>query len=442
MAAHAHSDPPPAGIVTIAGADGWSLEHHGYDTSRKRSEESVFSLTNGFLGIRASRDEGSADSTPALFMAGVYDEGPTGSEDLVFGPDITTARILIDGEELSGFRLVDQCRRLDLRAQTLERRAVFESPRGVRVTLSSTWAASFARRHLATRALVIETSAAADVSVWVGATAARPHPLLPIGHEIGSATVTGTAVLTARTSHGVRIEAAISATAYLGAARIAPSGCSDSSSAGFHVAARVTPGRGLGVAMHAAVFSSKETRDPASAAVRLATEAQRLGFEGVLSEHRAAWAEAWETADVEIDGDPEAQLGVRYAAMQMIAVCPPAGVDASIAAKGLSGPGYKGHVFWDNEVPASVLLARHATRRAAPPALPNSPPRRRGGPCRRGRLRRSVVSVGIGRHRDRDHAAHPARAGRHAVAGVVRHARDPSRRGCRLGLCVPSPGGG
>ena len=103
QATSTHSDPPAAGIVTIASADGWSLEHHGYDTSRKRSEESVFSLTNGFLGVRASRDEGSAESTPALFMAGVYDEGPTGSEDLVIGPDITTARILIDGETSRAF---------------------------------------------------------------------------------------------------------------------------------------------------------------------------------------------------------------------------------------------------------------------------------------------------------------------------------------------------
>ena len=95
--------PTATGIVTIPSADGWSLEHHGYDASRECSEESVFSLTNGFLGVRASRDEGSAESTPALFMAGVYDEGPTGSEDLVIRPDITTARILIDGEALSGF---------------------------------------------------------------------------------------------------------------------------------------------------------------------------------------------------------------------------------------------------------------------------------------------------------------------------------------------------
>lgn len=345
-----HPDTRPAGIVAIPSDDGWSLEHHGYDTSRERGEESVFALTNGFLGVRPSRDEGSADSSPGLFIAGVYDEGPTGSEDIVIGPDIATARILVDGEPLSGFRLVEHDRRLDLRAQTVCRRAVFESPGGLRVTLGSTWLTSLARPHLATRALAIDTSADADVRVWVGARARRPHPLLPVCRGVGSATVAGTAVLYADTSHGVRVEAAIGATASLGAQRIPVAARNDTSSAGYEVAVRVTPGRGLGITMHAAVFSSRETSDPAAAAVRLAAEACRLGLDGVLSEHRAAWAEAWQTADVEIDGDPEAQLGVRYAAMQLIAVCPPSGIDASIAAKGLSGSGYKGHVFWDNEV--------------------------------------------------------------------------------------------
>jgi trehalose/maltose hydrolase-like predicted phosphorylase len=218
------------------------------------------------------------------------------------------------------------------------------------VTLGSTWATSLARPHLATRALAIETSADADVWVWVGARACPPHPLLPTCRSVGSATVAGTAVLYGNTSHGVRLEAAISATARLGGHPVPVTACSDTASAGYDVNARVTPGCGLGLTMHAAVFSSKETSAPAIAAVRLAAEARVLGLDGVLSEHRAAWAEAWQTADVEIVGDPEAQLGVRYAAMQMIAVCPPPGVDASIAAKGLSGSGYKGHVFWDNEV--------------------------------------------------------------------------------------------
>ena len=96
-------------------------------------------------------------------------------------------------------------------------------------------------------------------------------------------------------------------------------------------------------------------------------------------------------------------------------------------------------VLGQRGLPASLLLARHAPRRAAPAALPNPPPRRGGSPRRRGGLRRRVVSVGVRRHRDRDDAAHPARARWPAAAGVVRHARDPSRRGRRLGVRLPSP---
>ncbi len=237
-----------------------------------------------------------------------------------------------------------------MHAQTVYRRAVFATARGVRVTLDSTWATSLARPHLASRALTITTSAEAEVVVWVGATARRPHPVLPVCRQIGSSTVAGTAVLFADTGSGVHVETAISTTAFLGARAIPVTACCTPSYAGYEVSVRVRPGRGLGLTMHAAVFSSKETNDPATAAVRLACEARALGLSGVLSEHRAAWAHAWQTADVVIDGDAEAQLGVRYAAMQMIAVCPPPGVDASVAAKGLSGSGYKGHVFWDNEV--------------------------------------------------------------------------------------------
>ena len=215
-----HPDTRPAAVTAIPSADGWSFEHRGYDASRERGEESVFALTNGFLGVRASRDEGAAESTPALFIAGLYDEGPTGSEDLVIGPDVTTARILVDGRPLSSLRLVEHRRRLDMHAQTVYRRAVFATPGGVRVTLDSTWATSLARPHLASRALTITASAEAEIVVWVGATARGPHPILPVCRHIGSSTVAGTAVLYADTGSGVRVEAAISATAFLGAQAI------------------------------------------------------------------------------------------------------------------------------------------------------------------------------------------------------------------------------
>ncbi len=56
------------------------------------------------------------------------------------------------------------------------------------------------------------------------------------------------------------------------------------------------------------------------------------------------------SADVEIDGDQDAQLGVRFAAAELIAVAPTDSSRSSIGAKGLTGDGYKGHVFWDTDI--------------------------------------------------------------------------------------------
>jgi hypothetical protein len=72
--------------------------------------------------------------------------------------------------------------------------------------------------------------------------------------------------------------------------------------------------------------------------------AQRLGFDGLLAEHRRAWASRWEDADVLIDGDPELQLAVRFAIFHLLASAPDHG-EAAVGARGLSGTVYRGHVF-------------------------------------------------------------------------------------------------
>ena len=66
------------------------------------------------------------------------------------------------------------------------------------------------------------------------------------------------------------------------------------------------------------------------------------------AEQRAYLDDFWERADVEIEGDAELQQAVRFALFHVLQ----AGARAerrAIAAKGLTGPGYDGHAFWDTE---------------------------------------------------------------------------------------------
>ena len=64
----------------------------------------------------------------------------------------------------------------------------------------------------------------------------------------------------------------------------------------------------------------------------------------------AAWEERWKTAAVRITGDPEAQHWANFAAYHLISAGNDENERVSIGARALSGPIYKGHIFWDSEM--------------------------------------------------------------------------------------------
>ena len=97
----------------------------------------------------------------------------------------------------------------------------------------------------------------------------------------------------------------------------------------------------------------------------------------------------WDRADVELDGDTELQQAVRFALFHVLQ----AGARAeqrAIAAKGLTGPGYDGHTFWDTErfvLPVLTYTAPACGCRRAALAPFDAGPRPRARPPARPRGR-------------------------------------------------------
>jgi alpha,alpha-trehalose phosphorylase len=95
-------------------------------------------------------------------------------------------------------------------------------------------------------------------------------------------------------------------------------------------------------------------------------EARHTGWDGLLAGQRSYLDDFWERADVELEGDAELQQAVRFALFHTLQ----AGARAerrAIGAKGLTGPGYDGHTFWDTEtfvLPMLTYTAPHAARDA------------------------------------------------------------------------------
>jgi trehalose/maltose hydrolase-like predicted phosphorylase len=109
--------------------------------------------------------------------------------------------------------------------------------------------------------------------------------------------------------------------------------------------------------------AARPRRANATRAVRRAAEA---GFDRLLTEHRVEWARRWEDADVVVAGDDDLQHSIRVALFHLIGSVADSG-EAAVGARGLSGPAYLGHVFWDSDVFVLPFLA--ATHPAAARAM-------------------------------------------------------------------------
>jgi alpha,alpha-trehalose phosphorylase len=135
------------------------------------------------------------------------------------------------------------------------------------------------------------------------------------------------------------------------------------------VICRLTPGRTLRIVKYVAYgWSSRRSLPALNDQVRAAlTAAKYVGWDGLAEEQRAYLADYWASADVEIDGDDQLQQAVRFGLFHVLQ----AGARAegrAIAAKGLSGPGYDGHTFWDTETFVLPMLS-HTLPDAAAHAL-------------------------------------------------------------------------
>ena len=92
------------------------------------------------------------------------------------------------------------------------------------------------------------------------------------------------------------------------------------------------------------------------AALEALEAAERIGVETLLAEQRSEWARRWSAADIRIEGDPDLQRAVRFSLFHLMASVADR-PQAALGARGLSGPGYRGHVFWDTDVFVLPFLA-------------------------------------------------------------------------------------
>jgi len=352
----------------------WTVEQTSFDAATQHHDETVFTIGNGYLSTRGTFEEQASGEWRTTFLHGVFDAVPIAVTEIANMPDWTALTVLVDGEEFAMHRgEVDDYRRtLDLRTGELRRSLRWVAPSGAAARLEFRRFASMAQRHLAV--VTVRVSPEQDSTVEIRA------PIVSCAGNVGNGTtlVMHTEHLAAlgnsatdvdgmwvRTRDG-RYQVAL-------AARVSASGTAAPSQrwevpgavsrvVRFDAAAGTT----VGIDKVVAYVSSRdpEAGDPqaedpvagdreagrslASTAMAMAEQAGTVDELADASARR--WAADWSRCDIEIDGDEQMALAVRFNLFHLLIVGPRDDDQVNIGAKTLSGFGYHGHTFWDTEV--------------------------------------------------------------------------------------------
>jgi alpha,alpha-trehalose phosphorylase len=373
----------------------WGIRETELNLERLAQSESVFALSNGHIGVRGTLDEGEPSALPGTYLNALWEARPLPYAEAGYGypeagetvVNMTNGkiiRLLVDDSpfDIRYGELLEHERRLDFRSGILSRMALWRSPTGKTVRVTSERLVSFAQRAvMAIRYTVEPTAAPIRVVVQSELVTNEPRPAAskdpraaaaleaPLESEEFRGDSTRAVLV-----HSTK-ESRLRAAAAMGHEIEGPDDCAWHPADAWEDLGRLTvnatpaPGDPLTITKYvtygwSARRSVPAMRDQVSAAL---SEARHTGWDELVATQRAYLDDFWSRADVELDGDAELQQAVRFGLFHALQASA-RGEGRAIPAKGLTGPGYDGHTFWDTEAFVLPLLS-YAVPAAAAEAL-------------------------------------------------------------------------
>jgi alpha,alpha-trehalose phosphorylase len=372
----------------------WRGRETALDLSVLANTESIFALSNGHIGLRGNLDEGEPHGIPGTYLNSFYEvkdlpypEGgygyPEAGQSLINVTNGKIIRLLVDDEPFDvRYGVLRRHERvLDLREGVLRREAEWVSPAGQAIRLQTTRLVSFVHRSVAAILYEVEPlDRGASLVAQSELVANEPLPDLPtddprVGGKLDNVLISedfsnheARVTLEHRTARsGLRMAAGMDHVVDSPAETTIS--CESSEDLGrFTVAVDLEPGQRLRIVKFLAYgWSSQRSLTSVTDQVEAAlASARHEGWDGLSAGQRDYLDEFWNVAHIEIEGDPQLQLAVRFAHFHVLQAAARA-EGRAIPAKGLTGTGYDGHTFWDTEayvLPALIYTQPDAVRDA------------------------------------------------------------------------------
>lgn len=348
----------------------WCFENESLDGQQLQVNESLFTLANGYLGVRSCFEEGYEDGMASIrgtYINGLYDTVDVAYNEGAYGfpqtqdkqpnlMDSQTMVIYLDGERVSLFngRHKNFKRRLFMDKGYSDRVFTYVTKAGKPAMINIRRMVSFVHRELFMidvkvsyeGAIRIESTLNANVTNYIGEDDPRvgqrhgkllscyeseleEETLSILCRTLGSNIETACATWHEVTTEG--LEKVFTSFEY-GHLELAYMGHSH-----------------MHVTKYNVYTDGLRYKAPYEEAKALVRDLSKVPF-AVFMEEQGAYLEAfWAASDVIVTGNDWIQESLRYNLYQLFQSV---GRDefSNISAKGLSGEGYEGHYFWDTEI--------------------------------------------------------------------------------------------
>ena len=356
----------------------WNVTRTGIDTKKERSLNTLFCVGNGHIGVRGSVAELLNVHDSGQYMAGFFDilersapppeqwspflkywGVPELARDiqreayLVRCPDILEMQWVVDGEmiDLSTGTVIDITRQLDMRLGIFTLRTHWRSPMGKELLLVVRRFADMAKPEMVRSQYEVEPlNFSGEIIVRAGITTftqnfdrKNPQCLYTVNAtatpstQIAIASVTGKSRLQ-KAVFGSKITAGdVPLSAY--------TSITEDNFIGTEIT--IAAKKNVLVQLDRVSCAALGTKSAADVATLLSGE---KSYPVARIEHAARWKSLWNNSDIIIEGTIDDQVAIRHSLFNLLIAGPQHTDKVSIAAKSLSGEGYRGMVFWDTDI--------------------------------------------------------------------------------------------
>ena len=355
----------------LFGVDAWTVTQEGWDATLHEAAESIFSIGNGFFGQRAMHEEDySSHSLQGSYVAGVYFPDKTRVGWWKNGYPEYFAKVLnstnwldmrwsVNGQsvDLALWPPTHYRRTLHMKEGILARHFELITSDGIRLNVDTERWICKARPHLACIRYSITTDRACDLR-WVSGLngevrnrdANYEEMFWKRGTEMG-----GDRGYVQTATSKLDFEVGVAAEHRWEFSHECPHSIGDFVAHDWvsrqELVLRLEAGETIVLNKRVAVISTLHA--PADAlqakAMEVLDEVQSLSHEELRNEQAAAWDLLWKQADIQIEGDPKVQQGIRFNIFHLHQTYNGLDHRLNIGPKGFTGEKYGGSTYWDTE---------------------------------------------------------------------------------------------